>query len=98
MQVSKEPHGWNVAKQILVSTVQAELHVGRLQIDRNLKQASILTRELQDFQVSITPAGNATFSARVGAHDDLVLALTIALWRAVNRHREIAKLVRIIGA
>lgn len=98
MQVSREPHGWNVAKQILVSTVQAELHVGRLQIDRNLREALLLTRELQDFQVSITPAGNATFSARVGAHDDLVLALAIALWRAVNRHRDTAKMVKIIGA
>ena len=61
MQVSREPHGWNVAKQILVSTVQAELHVGRLQIDRNLKEASILTRELQDFQVSITPRAAPTY-------------------------------------
>ncbi|RLC96630.1 MAG: hypothetical protein DRI46_13720, partial [Chloroflexi bacterium] len=29
-QESQEMHGWNVAKQILVSTVQAELHSGRL--------------------------------------------------------------------
>jgi len=83
-----EKHGWNVAKQILVSTVQAELHSGRLKINKNLKEAPILERELQDFQVSITPSGNATFSARVGAHDDLVLALAIALWQAVNHHRD----------
>jgi hypothetical protein len=83
-QETQEMHGWNVAKQILVSTVQAELHSGRLKVNKNLKDAPILERELQDFQVSITPSGNATFSARVGRHDDLVLALAIALWRAVT--------------
>jgi hypothetical protein len=87
-QETYELHGWNVAKQILVSTVQAELHSGRLKINKDLKEAPILERELQDFQVSITPSGNATFSARVGAHDGLVLALAIALWRAVSAHGE----------
>ena len=72
-QESHEPHGWNVAKQILVSTVQAELHSGRLKINRNLKEAPILERELQDFQVSITLSGNATFSTRVGAHERTVV-------------------------
>ena len=96
-QESQEMHGWNVAKQILVSTVQAELHSGRLKINKNLKDAPILERELQDFQVSITPSGNATFSARVGAHDDLVLALAIALWRAVNHHGDKVQRVGISG-
>ena len=96
-QESWEAHGWNVAKQILVSTVQAELHSGRLKINKNLKEAPILERELQDFQVSITPSGNATFSARVGAHDDLVLALAIALWRAVNYHSGTVQRVKHTG-
>ncbi len=96
-QESQEMHGWNVAKQILVSTVQAELHSGRLKIDRKLKDGPILKSELQDFQVSITPSGNATFSARVGAHDDLVLALAIALWRAVNAFGDRVQRVSISG-
>jgi hypothetical protein len=96
-QESWEDHGWNVAKQILVSTVQAELHSGRLKINKNLKEAPILERELQDFQVSITPSGNATFSARVGAHDDLVLALAIALWRAVNHHKGTVQRIKHTG-
>jgi len=96
-QETQEMHGWNVAKQILISTVQAELHSGRLRVNKDLADAPILECELQDFQVSITPSGNATFNARVGRHDDLVLALAIALWRAVNHHGEKAQRVPFTG-
>jgi hypothetical protein len=40
----------------------------------------VLTRELQEFRVKYTEAGNATFNAREGGHDDLVLALAIAVF------------------
>jgi len=79
------------------TTVQAELHSGRLKVNEDLKDGPILKSELQDFQVSITPSGNATFSARVGAHDDLVLALAISLWRAVNAHGEKVQRVPLTG-
>src|SRR5215472_11596013 len=39
-------------------------------------------RELQDFRMEFTTAGHLTFNARCGKHDDLVLALAIAVWRA----------------
>jgi len=41
-----------------------------------------LVRELQDFRVEYTAAGHLTFNARSGKHDDLVLTLAIAVWRA----------------
>ena len=34
------------------------------------------------FRVEFTAAGHLTFNARYGKHDDLVLALAIAVWRA----------------
>lgn len=40
----------------------------------------MLTRELQDFRVRFTESGNATFNAREGAHDDLFLALALAVF------------------
>jgi hypothetical protein len=40
----------------------------------------VLARELQDFRARFTEAGNATFNAREGAHDDLVLALALAVF------------------
>ena len=44
----------------------------------------MLVCELQDFRVEFTPAGQLTFNARSGRHDDLVLALAIAVWLAVG--------------
>lgn len=72
----------SVAKLTLVSRLQALLHEGRLKILRELAEAETLVRELQDFRVEFTAAGHLTFNARSGKHDDLVLALAIAVWRA----------------
>jgi hypothetical protein len=71
-----------VPKLTLVSRLQALLHEGRLKIQNQLPEAETLVRELQDFRVEFTPAAHLTFNARSGKHDDLVLALAIAVWRA----------------
>src|SRR5437763_13899498 len=71
-----------VPKLTLVSRLQALLHEGRLKILRELADAETLVRELQDFRVEFTATGHLTFNARSGKHDDLVLALAIAVWRA----------------
>ena len=79
------PQGWSVPKTELVSLVQAKLHAGDLKIAKELADAPALLRELQDFRVRFTSAGNATFGAREGAHDDLVLALATAVFGAEHR-------------
>jgi hypothetical protein len=71
-----------VPKLLLVSRLQALLHEGRLKIHRDIPDAPMLIRELQDFRVEYTAAGSLTFNARSGRHDDLVLALAIAVWVA----------------
>jgi hypothetical protein len=71
-----------VPKLNLVSRLQALLHEARLKILRELDEAETLVRELQDFRMEFTTAGHLTFNARSGKHDDLVLALAIAVWRA----------------
>lgn len=72
----------SVPKLTLVSRLQALLHEGRLKIQKELPEAETLVRELQEFRVEFTPVGHLTFNARSGKHDDLVLALAIAVWRA----------------
>jgi hypothetical protein len=72
----------SVPKLTLVSRLQALLHEGRLKIHKELPEAETLVCELQDFRVEFTAAGHLTFNARSGKHDDLVLALAIAVWRA----------------
>src|SRR5271165_6971122 len=72
----------SVPKIVLVSRLQALLHEARLKIHKDLPEAEVLIREMQDFRVEFTAAGGLTFNARSGRHDDLVLALAIAAWRA----------------
>lgn len=79
-EASETPSGWTVPKGELVSRLQALLHAKRLRIAATLPDAAVLARELQDFRVRFTDAGNATFNAREGAHDDLVLALALAVF------------------
>lgn len=75
---------YSVPKTELVSKVQAEFHNDSLKIAPELDDAKALLRELQDFRVKFTSAGNATFGARNGAHDDLVLSLALALFGATR--------------
>jgi hypothetical protein len=71
-----------VPKLTLISRVQALLHEGKLKILRELPEAETLVRELEDYRIEYTASGHLTFNARAGKHDDLVLALAIACWRA----------------
>lgn len=79
-QTSGTRAGWSVPKSELVSKLQALLHAGDLKIASSLPDAAVLARELQDFRVRFTDNGRATFNAREGAHDDLVLALALAVF------------------
>jgi hypothetical protein len=82
MTETRDGRTCSVPKLDLVSRLQALLHEARLKILRELDEAETLVRELQDFRMEFTAAGHMTFNARSGKHDDLVLALAIAVWRA----------------
>jgi hypothetical protein len=75
---------WHVPKALLISGLDARLHSGELQIANALAEAAALQEELKDFQRKVSDAGRATYNARNGAHDDLVLAVAIAVWFATN--------------
>ena len=73
--------GTNVPKKDVIAAIQVLLQTNRLSITRELPLADVLIRELADYQVKITASANEAFGAwRDGQHDDLVLALGIALW------------------
>jgi len=72
---------YRVPKRDLVGAVKVVLQQRRLRIAEQLPEASVLTTELQNFQVKITAAANDTFGAwREGSHDDLVLAAALVVW------------------
>jgi hypothetical protein len=79
------PRRWSVAKSLLISGVDARLHSGELRFAAELREAHALAEELKDFRRHLTAAGRATYQARVGRHDDLVLAVAIALWWSLER-------------
>jgi hypothetical protein len=71
---------WHVSKTHLISVVDAMLHVGTLRFAAALSEAGAMKDELRDFRRKLSDAGRATYAARTGAHDDLVLAVAIACW------------------
>jgi hypothetical protein len=76
------PRRWNVSKTVLISTVDAALHTGELKFASALSDAEAMRDELKDFRRKLSDAGRASYAARTGAHDDLVLSVAIACWWA----------------
>jgi len=74
-------HGSTVAKKNLVGAVQVPLQDRRLKIAESLPLAPVLATELGLFRVKVTLSANETFEAwRERDHDDLVLALALAMY------------------
>ena len=73
---------YRVPKRNLITTAQLVMQQGRLVLPRANPLSETLLTELRAFRVKISAAGNDQFEGREGEHDDLVLALCLALWRA----------------
>ena len=76
---------WHVPKQLLISTLDARLHTGDLRFAADLTEAGAMANELKDFRRKVSDAGRYSYEARVGRHDDLVLAVAIGLWAIVGQ-------------
>ncbi len=75
------PWHWKVPKRNLVGVVQVLLQTDRLRFAQGLPELPTLLNELQTFQVKLTATAHDSYGAwREHAHDDLVLALALALW------------------
>lgn len=80
--------GWGrymVPKQTLISRLDAAMHCEELFFSNELRESVTLEQELKDFSRHVSEAGRYSFAAREGKHDDLVLAVALALWRATKR-------------
>jgi hypothetical protein len=89
---SREVRTWHVPKRNLVAVVQVPLQNKRLQIaDGPLRD--ILINELLNFKVKIDPVtAHDSYSAwREAEHDDLVLAVALAIWWADHNRKSFAK-------
>jgi hypothetical protein len=79
-----------VQESALRISVQAALQVRRLRIAPALREVRTLTKELQTFRVKVNLAtANESFEAwRERDHDDLVLAVALAVWLAERPLRQ----------
>ena len=92
-QTQHSGRAWHVPKQVLISTLDARLHTGELKFAAELGEASTMQDELKDFRRKVSAAGRYSYEARVGKHDDLVLAVAIGLWSLVGRPNQTAAIV-----
>ncbi len=84
--VTKDGDTVRVPKRNLVSSISIALQNGKLKYSDQLELTSTLIAELQNFKAKISTAGHDSYGAgaewRTGNNDDLVLALSMALWCA----------------
>jgi hypothetical protein len=94
-----EPDGtYKVPKRDLVGSAQVALQNRRLEIAAALPDAEVLVRELKDFRGTVSEAGHDRYEARDREHDDMVLALSMAVWYREYRNRNVeASLSRARG-
>ncbi len=71
----------SVPKADLVATLEVVLSTRRLHVVPNLTLAKDLDAELRSFSYELSATGRPLYEGR-GAHDDLVLALSLAIWAA----------------
>lgn len=78
-----------VPKRNLITGLQVVMEYGELKIAREMKYVDVLQKELATMRVKVTPAGNEQFAAwREKDHDDLVLAVAIAVWLVKKKYPE----------
>ncbi len=83
-KVAFEDGAWRVPKAELVRALVVVFEGGRLKVAAGLRYAKALSGELQAFQRKVTGAGRADYGATAGAHDDLVIAVALAVWWAAT--------------
>ncbi len=80
---SRDGGRWKVPKRDLIAVAQVFLQTQRLKIAQALPESATLIQELLDYRVRIDSTTiHDSYDARSGSHDDLVLAVTLALWVA----------------
>ena len=69
---------WRVAKSYLVGSMSAAMSQGKLLAAEGLPDGAELRRQLEDYQVEVTPSGHVTANAAAGSHDDMVISTALA--------------------
>ncbi len=85
----RDGNSYRVPKRDLIAQAQVLLQNRRLKVVPSLAEAATLTQELTNFRYKISASGHDTYEAwREGDHDDLVLALALAVWQINENYVE----------
>jgi hypothetical protein len=90
-QVTGTPSNPHVPKHHLINTCSVILERQRLEIAQHMRHTNDLRDELQAYQHETTEHGNEIYAPAHGEHDDLVIALSLALWTAENKQPPIQR-------
>ncbi len=74
----------NIPKRDLIMATLISFERGFLEFAGDMPELPLLVSELQNFEMKFTAKGNDSYSAKGTNHDDLVLALSLAVWSARN--------------
>jgi hypothetical protein len=80
----KESQGYHVPKRDLVGTLQILLQAELIAWHQKLAAARKLEKQLASFKVRVTKSKNETFGAEGRDQDDIVLAVSLAVWLGEN--------------
>ena len=75
------PAGCWVPKRVLVRPLVGAFEDGRVKVAKGLPYADALVGELAEFKVTVNAAGHDRYEAARG-HDDLIIAVALAVWFA----------------
>jgi hypothetical protein len=87
-----------VPKLRIVAELDKRLQSNDLFVHESLKDWPALRRELLNFRPEITRSGTETWNGRSGSHDDLVLALGLALFQLTGEHVPCRGLMQYLAA
>jgi hypothetical protein len=83
-EVNETADALNIPKRDLIMSTLISFEKGFLEFAADMPELPLLIDELQNFEMRFTAKGNDTYSAKGANHDDLVLALSLAVWSAKN--------------
>ena len=75
---------WRVPKRELLRPLITTVENGRLKVAKGIPDAAAFLRELEAFTITAGERGHIRLEGR-GEHDDLVIAVTLALWWGARR-------------
>ncbi len=82
-KASQTAQGWSVPKRDLMTGLQLGLENGEVKIARRMREAGALVRELTDVRAS----GARMAAEGTGQHDDLVIAVALAMWKGRQKKK-----------